>query len=331
MKIGFPMSGLQTTPTLNQQRVDSRFQNTADSFLQGEELEDKVLELKRISDSSIRVYKSSLLLLKTHLKEKGVTLITEEDIVGFEQSLKNKNFSVFTVISHLSAIKSFFSTLATRGLYPNVAENVRVPKKPKGFMRDTLTKIQAQALLKSALGESVIEKRNFAVLNILVRCGLRSIEIERADVGDVRYQNGVSVLYVHGKGRDSKDEFVVLTEESLATINAYLELRSNVKKQDPLFGSHGNRGDKKRSGRFQTRSIRRMVKHHLIKIGLNNTRLTCHSLRHTFATLALENNAPLLAVQKAMRHANINTTTIYTHMLDRLTGGAESYIDLDPD
>ena len=71
-----------------------------------------------------------------------------------------------------------------------------------------------------------------------------------------------------------------------------------------------------------------MVKECLKNIGLNEKELTCHSLRHTFATLALANNAPLLAVQKAMRHSNINTTTIYTHMADRLKHGAEQYIDI---
>lgn len=318
------------SPELQQKQLPhEKFLETACKFLNGEQFEDEILELKRISFSSTRVYKTSLKILRTYLKERSVTLITEHDIVGFENHLKNQRFSVFTIISHLSAIKSFFSTLATRGLYPDVAKNIRVPKKPKGFMRDSLTKEQAQQLLKLTSGEGITAKRDKAILNILLRCGLRSIEIERADIGDVRYQKGVSVLFVHGKGRDSKDEFVVLTKEALRSIQEYLTLRKNVKQSDPLFGSHGNRGDQKRSGRFQTRSIRRMVKKYLKAIGLNNARLTCHSLRHTFATLALENNAPLLAVQKALRHANINTTTIYTHMLDRLTNGAESYIDLE--
>ena len=196
-------------------------------------------------------------------------------------------------------------------------------------MRDALTKKQAQQLLESVKGKDVAAKRDLAVLNILIRCGLRSIEIERADIGDIRFQKGTPVLFVHGKGRDSKDEFVVLTQKALSTIQDYLSLRGVTTQHDPLFGSHGNRCDQERSGRFHTRSIRRMVKKHLKNIGLNNARLTCHSLRHTFATLAFENNAPLLAVQKAMRHSNINSTLIYTHLLDRLTNGAETYIDLE--
>jgi len=312
-----------------QRPANEKFEAIVDMFLNGERLENEILELKRIAESSARVYKSSFRIFKSYLNERNVKLITERDVVDFENDLKNQGLSVFTVIAHLSAIKSFFSTLATRGLYPDVSKNIKVPKRPKGFMRDSLTKEQAQQLLKSASGNDILAKRDFAILNILLRCGLRSIEIERADVGDVRFQKGVPVLFVHGKGRDSKDDFVVLTKEALSSIQDYLELRGSIKASDPLFGSHGNRSDLENSGRFQTRSIRRMVKKYLKQVGLNNAQLTCHSLRHTFASLALENNAPLLKVQRAMRHSNINTTTIYLHLADRLTDGAESYIDLD--
>ena len=303
------------------------YEEVVHSFLNNEEFENEVLRLKNLTETSIRVYKTSFRIFKTYLKENNVNIIREEDIKGFEEHLKNKRLSVFTVISHLSAVKSLFSFLSTRNLYPDVAKEIRVPKKPKGFMRDSLTKEQAQRLLKSASGDDVISKRDFAILNILLRCGLRSIEIVRTDIEDVRYKNGTPVLLIHGKGRDCKDEFVVLTKEALGSIEDYLSLRGKAKQYEPLFLSHGNRSEEE--GRLQTRSIRRMVKKYLQKIGLNNSRLTCHSLRHTFATLALENNAPLLAVQRAMRHSNINTTTIYTHMLNRLTDGAENYIDLE--
>jgi len=306
-----------------------KYKKLTANFLNSEELENEVLRIKRIKESSIRVYKSSLGVFKSFMRKRNVTLITENDIISFEEFLKTQKLSVFTVIAYLSSIKSFFSVLSNRGLYPDITKGIKTPKKPRGFQRDSLTKTQAQQLLTSAQGDDIISKRDLAVLNILLRCGLRSIEIERADVGDIRYQKGVPVLFVQGKGRDSKDDFVVLTQQALSSIQNYLILRENPKQTDPLFGSHGNRGDLENSGHFQTRSIRRMVKKHLKLIGLNNARLTCHSLRHTFATLAFENKAPLVSVQKAMRHSNINSTLIYTHLLDRLTNGAESYIDLD--
>ncbi len=283
------------------------------------------LERKDLRKSSELAYRASFSQFGHYLVNNSITAPTEKDIKDFKDFLIGRKLSVFTVISHLSAIKSLFSFLATRNLYDDIARDIKSPKKPKEFMRDALTKEQAQRLLKSVSGSDMITKRNHAIISTLLRCGLRSVEIIRADVGDIRRINGTPVLWVHGKGRDGKDEYVVLTNEAHKAIKSYLSLRGVVSDDEPLFASHGPRNTK---GRLTTRSIRRMVKEQLKSIGIDEKELTCHSLRHTFATLAIANNAPLIAVQKAMRHSNINTTTIYTHMADRLENGAEQYIDI---
>lgn len=293
-----------------------------------EQLAAIFLSNKDMKASSRIAYASSFKQFTMYLQERSITEVNELDVKEFKDYLTNKKLSMFTIISHISALKSLFTFLAVRGLYPNIAKDIKTPKKPREFMRDPLTKDQAQKLIKNASGDDIAAKRDFAIISILLRCGLRSIEIVRADIGDIRQSSGTPVLWVHGKGRDSKDEFVVLTNEALTAINDYLMMRPKTKPHDPLFASHGHHNN---NGRLTTRSIRRLVKDHLKSIGINNNRLTCHSLRHTFATLALANNAPLIAVQQAMRHANINTTTIYTHMQERLTKGAEQFIDIPID
>ncbi len=289
-------------------------------------LVDSFLSGKDLKQSSRDSYYSSFVQFKEFLRLYSITQVNEGDIINYKEYLIRKKLSTFTVISHLSAVKSFFSFLERRRLYPDIAKDIRSPKKPRGFSRGALTKEQARELLKSVLGDDVLSQRNRAILSTLLRCGLRSIEIARADIGDVRLCNGTPVLWIHGKGRDGKDEYVVLTKDALKAITDYISLRSSeVTSTDPLFVSHSPNN---KNGRLTTRSIRRMVKDHLKKINLCEKEITCHSLRHTFATLALANKAPLLSVQKAMRHSNINTTTIYTHMIDRLTDGAEHYIDI---
>lgn len=284
------------------------------------------LKNKDLKKSSEESYRSSLVQFKEFIRLNSISQVTEADIKDYKDYLIDKKLSQYTVISHLSVVKSLFSFLARRNLYPDVAKDIKTPKKPKGFSRDALTKEQARELLRTAsVGDDIISKRNVAIISTLLRCGLRSIEIIRADVGDLRRCNGTPVLWIHGKGRDGKDEFVVLTPEALRAIKSYLSLRGNLTDDEPLFASHSPRNNK---GRLTTRSIRRIVKEQLKEMNINEKELTCHSLRHTFATLALANNAPLLAVQKAMRHSDINTTTIYTHMIDRLSDGAEHYIDL---
>lgn len=290
-----------------------------------ESLIETFLSKKDLKPTSRVAYLSAFKQFAIFLREQAIQDIREQEVRAYKDYLMAKKLSVFTVIANIRALKSLFSFLATRGLYPNVAKDINTPKCPRQFMRDSLTKEQARSLISASDGDDIIAKRNYAIINTLLRCGLRSIEIIRSDVGDVRQSGGTPVLWVHGKGRDSKDEFVVLTEEALAAIHAYMLVRGKVNLEDPLFISHSNHNA---SGRLTTRSVRRMVKEHLAKSGIASSRLTCHSLRHTFATLAIANNAPLLAVQQAMRHANINTTTIYTHMNDRLTNGAERYVEI---
>jgi len=92
----------------------------------------------------------------------------------------------------------------------------------------------------------------------------------------------------------------------------------------PLFASTSNRNS---GGRLTTRTIRGLVKKQLRGIGLDDSRKSAHSLRHTFATLALSNGAPVTQVQEAMRHKDISTTMVYVHLMNRLKNAAERYVD----
>ena len=76
-----------------------------------------------------------------------------------------------------------------------------------------------------------------------------------------------------------------------------------------------------------TRSISRLIKNALLKADINDKRLTAHSLRHTAITNALKGGANLQEVKTMARHANINTTLIYSHNLERMANPAERFID----
>ncbi|MCX6089848.1 MAG: tyrosine-type recombinase/integrase [Candidatus Atribacteria bacterium] len=139
------------------------------------------------------------------------------------------------------------------------------------------------------------------------------------------WQSGEAILWVHGEGQDLKDQFVLLTNETLRPINEYLSTRKNPRDEDPLFISRSNRNF---GTRLTTRTVSRIVKSSLRKMGLDSRRFSAHSLRHSFATLALEGGAPLLQVKEAMRHRSIETTMIYAHNRDRVKNGAEKYIKI---
>jgi integrase/recombinase XerC/integrase/recombinase XerD len=161
------------------------------------------------------------------------------------------------------------------------------------------------------------------MINLMVRTGLRTIEVSRALIDDIQREGGETVLRVWGKGRDTKDDLVILTEEAYKPILDYLQARGTTKLSDPLFISHSNR-DKGQT--LTTRSIRRIIQTRLAAVGLKTSKVTAHSLRHTAGTIALMNGADLLSVKEMLRHSNINTTLVYAHNLNRLSKGAEKFI-----
>jgi len=150
------------------------------------------------------------------------------------------------------------------------------------------------------------------------------VEAIRAKVGDIRQESGEAVLWIQGKGRDTKDEFVLLTSETLKPIYESIKARDNVSEASPLFASLSDRNKDKG---LTTRTLRRIVKENLRGIGLDSGRLTAHSLRHTAITLSLQAGATIQEAQALARHSNINTTMIYAHNIDRIAHAPERKID----
>lgn len=246
-----------------------------------------------------------------------------EDILAYKADLMQK-YKACTVSSYMTAVKSFFSYLEAIGAYPNISAGIKGAKATQGFRKDALTAEQAVRML-GGIDRSTLEGlRNYALVNLLVRTGLRTIEVERADVGDIRAETGESLLYIQGKGRDSKDAFVLLTEATARPIREYLRARGKSEEGAPLFASCSDRNGGKR---LTTRSISRIVKNALVDAGLDSERLTAHSLRHTAVTLSLLAGASVQEAQQLARHANINTTMIYAHNIDRIRRAPERRID----
>ena len=132
-----------------------------------------------------------------------------------------------------------------------------------------------------------------------------------------------SVLYVQGKGRDEKTEYIKLDAHVEALIRDYLKARGESKAEAPLFASMSNNS---KGGRMTTRAISGIAKAHMVGAGYNSDKLTAHSLRHTAVTLSLLAGRPLEEVQQFARHANMATTMIYNHALDKAKNGCSEAI-----
>lgn len=287
-------------------------------------LKDRFLSSLDVKPNSRKTYERGLKQFFLWFKSQSVYTPSREDILAYKRYLESQKLSALTVSSYLVVCRKFFEYTEGIKFYPNIAKGIKGARRPKGFRKDALTVGQIKELLASSDRSTVEGLRNHAILGLLVRTGIRTIELTRADVGDIRPQAGEIVLWVWGKGRDVKDEFVILTEAALKPIREYLNRRGSLKDGDPLFVSAS---DRNKNQRLTPRSVSRIVKEHLKKVSINNGRTTAHSLRHTAITLALQGGATIQEAQALGRHASVDTTLLYAHNFNRVLNAAEKKID----
>lgn len=148
------------------------------------------------------------------------------------------------------------------------------------------------------------------MINLMLRTGLRTIEVHRADIGDITMRKERRILKVWGKGREEKNQFVILTDEAYRPIPDYLMTRPGTRDNEPLFATEGLGHS---GGRVSTRTIQDICKKVLRAIDLDSHEYSAHSLRHTTGTQILLNGGTLFNVQAVLRHASPATSQLYVN------------------
>lgn len=274
------------------------------------------------SPKTVDTYSKNIRRFLAYLMENGISQPTRETVVSYRDFLK-EDHKPTTVQGYLAAVRLFFQWTAQEGLYPNVAERVKGAKLDTEHKKDYLTTKQVARLLGAIDRSTLKGLRDYAMLSVMVTTGLREISITRADIGDIRAAGDAVALYYQGKGHEEKAEYVKLAEPVEEALRAYLKARGETDPKAPLFSSIANRNT---GERMTTRSVSRVAKDRLIAVGLESDRLTGHSLRHTAATLNLLNGGTVEETQQLLGHANINTTLIYSHALERAKNNSEERI-----
>jgi integrase/recombinase XerD len=280
-----------------------------------------------VSQSSRDTYSRQITQFLLWLNDSGRTAdlnaLQRQDILIFREHLQSLGKSCYTVNGYMTAVRKFFEWLEAEKIFPNIARGVKGPKKAQGFRRDCLIPEQIREALSSFDRETIEGLRNYALINLMARTGLRTIEVTRAQVRDLRQDGGVAVLWVQGKGRSAKDDFVLLVDDAIRPLREYLSARGDLPDEAPLFASLS---DRNAGGPLTTRSIRGIVKAALRRVNLNDKRLSAHSLRHTAISLSIKGGASLEQAQAMARHTEPKTTLIYFHNAARIENGAERFI-----
>ena len=291
-----------------------------------EALAEDFLASMDVSASSRATYTRSLKQFMEWLQDTGrdSLQLQREDILDYKAFLLDMDFSAYTVNLYLTAVRKLYQWLESQKIYPDITRGIKGVQKPEGFRKDILTPEQLREALEAMDTDRLTGLRDYALFNLMARTGLRDIEVSRALVEDIRQQSGQAVLYIQGKGRAAKDKYVVLMPEALKPIREYLQARGQTDKSEPLFISHS---DRNRGDSLTSRSISRIVKKAFRRIGLDDERITAHSLRHTAISLSIQGGASLQQAQAMARHKSSDTTLVYFHNLQRIEEAAERHID----
>ena len=279
-----------------------------------------------IMETSRETYRWGLVRFFKWIRSSGRSLetLSPADIMSFKNSLMKEKLSPLTIGGYVTAVRMFYSWTETSLLYPNIARSVRPPRGRKGFRKCALSPQESASLLDYLKERSL---RDYAIVNLILRTGLRTIEVSRADIGDVVRKRGKRVLKVWGKGADEKDAYVILGQPVWGPIQEYLGQRKASSKTDPLFVTEG-KGHK--GVRMAPRSIQYLCKEALKAIGLDGHEYSAHSLRHTTGVLILKNGGDWKDVQRVLRHASPATSQIYTASIEeemRLDSNPEGLLD----
>ena len=285
------------------------------------ELLKRFLEYLDASEKTVQTYTRALRQFFKFLYENNITQPQRTDVLAFRDNLKDKGRKPTTIKSYIVAVRLFFQWTNQEGLYPNIAEKIKGAKLDQAHKKDYLTVDQIKDVLNNIDTSTITGARDYAIIVLMVTGGLRTIEVSRADMDDMRNVGNSPALYIQGKGRDEKTEYVKLPLQVFKAIGRYREMLE--KQYDVLFVSTSNNN---KGQRLTTRSISGIVKKRLKEAGYTSNRLTAHSLRHTAGTLNLMNGGTLEETQQLLRHSNINTTMIYLHHLERENNQSEKRI-----
>lgn len=202
----------------------------------------------------------------------------------------------------IATIRSFYNYVCNKAhlIEQNPVKDIDTPKTMKALPK-YLTLDESMQLLNSVDGKN--RERDYAILTLFLNCGLRISELCGLNLNDIQDE----ALRVLGKG--NKVRIVYLNDACLSALNSYLAVRRpiNGRDQNALFLSSRNE-------RVSRSTVHALVKKHIAGAGLDASQYSSHKLRHTAATLMLQNGVDVRAVQEVLGHEHLNTTEIYTHI-----------------
>ena len=266
-----------------------------------------------VNEKTLIAYRYGITGFLTYLESNGIKLPQRNDVVEFRNNLRD-NYSSATVNMYMASVRALFKYLHINKLYENITENIKGSKYSEIPKKEILSLDQVKYIYENL--EDLEEK---SLWSLLFTTGLRGCEVTTANIEDIKQYNGENVLFVLGKKRDDKSEYVKLSDQVLNDIKNYIGNRN----QGSIFISKSN--NNKGNG-ITTKTIRVKIKTIYKRFGLEGNSYSVHSSRRSMATISYQLGQNIYDIKSVLRHKSINTTTRYINACVRNENKTESIV-----
>ncbi len=241
--------------------------------------------------------------------------ISEVQAFEYLDYLTEQNYSASSICLKIAAAKTFYFVACKFNLVVSNPFEAVKPKRPA--TDDTDFDFFTVEELKE-ICDSIIKRneptalRDLAIVMLMAVEGLRTVEVHRLSDEDIHFDRN-SIL-IHGKGKNS---FIYPCNDTMETLKKYIEIRPEPLKDEfgtPTFIGYS---PKYFGYRISRNGIRWSINHILAAIGKKTKGSSCHTLRHSCGTNLYKETKDLRLVQETLRHSSPNTTSRYTHVIDK--------------
>ncbi len=269
-----------------------------------DELRGLKLELDSRGFSS-KTKKAYLFFVEGFLRhvDKGPDKIQKEDIKRYVAYLvAEKGYSNITANLAISSLKFFFKGV----LGSDICDNISRPKREKN-LPEVLSKEEVKSIIESA--NNIKHK---LILMCLYGMGLRVSELVDLKASDLDFSRDMVKI---SSGKGNKQRYVMLPKELKFKLESYIGLE---KPDSYLFSG--------RKGRYTIKSVQKVFEYASKRAGIKK-KVSCHTLRHSFATHLLEQGVDIRYIQTLLGHSRLQTTQVYTHVANKDIKNIKSPLD----
>lgn len=286
------------------------------------ELIDMFAADQDVAPNSVKLYVRNIkyFVRWVQMEKKDIDHLKMPDIIQYKKWLFHEKFSTLTIDSRITSIRKFYKWCDKNDHYNNIVIGVKNPKRYKGYKKDPLTVEQVNTLLNSIDRTTIKGKRDYAIINLMLRTAMRTVEITKLNIDDIEsaYSNETHeikyFLNIIRKGSQGNKTKIPITDKSYDPLSDYLCER--VFESTPLAALFTVTSYNHKGARITTEGLSQLIKNRLRKANINSKRITAHSFRHTAAFNLIKSGAGLYDVQLFLGHSSPSITQLYTRAVE---------------